>query len=155
MPDSSEAALISQELEQAAIRLLASREHSKEELRRKLSSRVGATDELEQVLDALETRGYQSDERFVEQYIGYRKRKGFGPLRIRKELLERGVDTTLIDHWLDELADEWSSLLEETASRKFGSEAPADFKARAKRARFLEYRGFSTESIRQSLWRET
>ena len=155
MPDGSEAALIYQELEQAAIRLLASREHSREELRRKLASRAGDTDELEQVLDTLETRGYLSDERFVEQYIGYRKRKGFGPLRIRKELLERGVDTALIDHWLDELADEWSSLLEETAVRKFGAEAPADFKARAKRARFLEYRGFSTESIRQSLWRES
>lgn len=155
MPDSSEAALIYQKLEQAAARLLASREHSREELRRKLATRAGDTDQLEQVLDALESRGYLSDERFVEQYIGYRKRKGFGPLRIRKELVERGVDAALIDHWLDDLGDGWSSLLEETALRKFGAEAPADFKAQAKRARFLEYRGFSTESIRQFLWRET
>jgi regulatory protein len=112
------------------------------------SSDQGVVDE---VLDALEAQSYQSDERFVEQYIHSRKRKGYGPLRIRSELRGKGIDQTLLEAWLDERDPEWGELLQQTAARKFGDTLPADFKERAKRARFLEYRGFSAELIRRFL----
>lgn len=139
-----------QEIEQAAVRLLATREHTKAELRRKLSSR-GDQDVLERVLDGLANQKLQSDERFVEQYIQSRQRKGFGPVRIRQELKERGVSSELIGDWLDERDKCWRELMKEACERKFGSEIPEDFKAKAKIARFLEYRGFVSEQIRHFL----
>ena len=134
------------------MRLLASREHSRAELRSKLALKSADANRLEQVLDALEANNSLSDERYVEQYVGFRKRKGFGPLRIRMELKRKGIDNAMISDWLDERNPEWMQLLESASRSKFGFSAPADFRERGKRARFLEYRGFPTELIRRFLW---
>lgn len=154
VPERSEPERQQAELEQAAIRLLAIREHSRTELRRKLQSRCEASALLEQVLDGLELRGYLSDARFVEQYVSSRKQKGFGPVRIRQELQERGVASALIDPPTDCRDEEWQALLRECCRRKFGNTGVADFKERARRARFLEYRGFPSELIRDFLWND-
>lgn len=140
------------ELEQAAIRLLATREHSRMELRRKLKARCETPESLELVLDGLEQRGYLSDARFVEQYVESRKRKGFGPVRIRQELQERGVTADLVDPATDPADGEWLELIERCCRRKFGDARPSDYRERARRARFLEYRGFPSELIRDLLW---
>jgi len=140
------------ELEQAAIRLLAIREHSRAELRRKLQSRCETPALLEQVLDGLEQQDYLSDARFVEQYVSSRKLKGFGPVRISQELQERGVASTLIDAATDPGDSEWLNLIHQCCRRKFGDSSPTDFRERARRARFLEYRGFPCELIRSFLW---
>lgn len=142
----------SREIEQAALRLLAGREHSRAELRRKLMPRAGDPGLLDRVLDALEAQHALSDARFVEQYIEARRRKGFGPLRIRMELGERGVAGELVDASLDEQDPDWWERLQTLARNKFGAAEAADFKERAKRARFLEYRGFPAEQIRRFLW---
>jgi len=139
------------EIEQAALRLLASREHSRAELRRKLGPRAADEGLLERVLDGLEAQHALSEQRFVETYIASRKRKGFGPVRIRMELREKGVDSNLVRDWLDENDLEWDEVLEQTARRKFGPTPPADFRERGKRVRFLEYRGFSPDRIRRFL----
>jgi regulatory protein len=140
------------EIEQAAIRLLASREHSRAELKRKLGVKADDPASLEQVLDNLQQQKLQSDERFVEQYVGSRKRKGYGPLRIRQELQRKGVEREEIDRWLQEGDPEWWDLLEQVAVRKFGTTAAADYAEKSKRARFLEYRGFLPEMIREYIW---
>jgi regulatory protein len=142
----------SAELEQAAIRLLTNREHSRAELRRKLQARSEDTILLDQVLDSLESGGYLSDERFAEQYVSYRKKKGFGPVRIRIELQERGISSDLVNAYADPSDDQWFEWLGECCRRKFGDSLPVDFKAQAKCARFLEYRGFPSELIRHYLW---
>ena len=142
----------STEIEQAALRLLACREHSRGELRRKLRPRSSDPGLLERVLDALEEQHALSDERFVEQYAESRRRKGFGPLRIRRELGEKGVDKDLVESWLQRNDQDWWEQLQRVACSKFGEGQPADFKERARRARFLEYRGFPPEQIRRFLW---
>ena len=142
----------SREIEQAALRLLAGREHSRSELRRKLMSRAGDPSLLEQVLDALEAQHALSDVRFVEQYIDARRRKGFGPLRIRAELGERGVSGDLVETYLDEQDPVWWEQMRSVAKGKFGATEPVDMKERARRARFLEYRGFAAAQIRRFLW---
>jgi len=142
------------ELEQAAIRLLAIREHSRLELQRKLQARTEQPELLPEVLDRLQAKGYQSDGRFTEQYVESRKAKGFGPVRIGRELRERGVDSSLIEQWLDPYETDWQELLRSCSRRKFGNGLPSDYRERAKRARFLEYRGFPVEMIRSELWME-
>ena len=140
------------EIEQAAIRLLASREHTRAELKRKLGVKADDPLVLDQVLDNLQQQQLQSDGRFVEQYVGSRKRKGYGPLRIRQELQRKGVGREEIDRWLQESDPEWWDLLEQAAVRKFGTAAAADYADKGKRARFLEYRGFLPEMIREFIW---
>lgn len=140
------------ELEQAALRLLAGREHSRLELRGKLLSRGGDPEDAERLLDQLEAQGYLSDKRFLEQYVEVRIRRGFGPLRIRAELQERGLDDTLINEQLREGDIHWSEQMRDVARRKFGDIASDDRKQQTKIARFLEYRGFPPSLIRSLLW---
>jgi regulatory protein len=137
--------------EQAAVRLLAGREHSRAELVRKLGQRGHDAQIVASVLDGLGERGLQSDDRFTEQYVALRRRKGYGPLRIRAELQERGVDPALLEDWLDPRDPAWRQRLREVAQQKFGDQAAVDRKELARRARFLEYRGFPQDQIRRLL----
>ena len=143
-----------QEAEQAAIRLLAPREHSRLELRRKLLKRDHAAEVIEEVLQRLEEHGLLSDERFVEQYIAMRKRKGYGPVRICKELRERGINDTLIHEWIDERDDEWRTNMKQVVEKKFSVLVNAEYKEQARLARFLEYRGFPNHMIRDYLFHD-
>ena len=89
-----------------AIRILAMRDHSEQELRRKLVAPVmskngpealdATPDELEQVVAWCIENRYLDDNRFVGQFIASRSRKGYGPARIRQELTTLG--NTFIVH---------------------------------------------------------
>ncbi|MBK8640520.1 MAG: regulatory protein RecX [Chromatiaceae bacterium] len=130
-----------------ALRLLASREHSRRELERKLLARGYEAAVLAGVLDALTETGLLSDERMAEAYVAGRLRKGFGPLRLRQELRERGLDDDLIGPCLDRSASDWLELMTRVAARKFGPGRVTDRKELARRARFLEYRGFPPDLV--------
>ncbi len=87
-------------LKARAIRLLARREHSRAELKQKLSRKHSAdeplSDELlESVLDQLADEGYQSDQRFAELLIRQRINNGYGELDIAARLKKKGIDKTL------------------------------------------------------------
>lgn len=140
------------DIEAKAIRLLAMREHSRSELASKLSSASSNSNVIEQVLDDLVRRNLLSDERFAEQYVEMRIRKGYGPLRIRSELEQRGISSNLISLYLDEIGADWRAILRDVATSKFGHQVADTPKQQAKQARFLEYRGFPVSIIRSWLW---
>ena len=139
-------------IEAAAVRFLAVREHSTRELHDKLSTRFADTDLIDRVLAGLRQRNLLSDERFTEQYVSLRTRKGYGPLRIRAELAERGIDSALIENWLDPSPRAWAEQMREVARQRFGDASAGDRKEQARRARFLQYRGFPESLIRSYLW---
>ncbi len=141
------------EAEQAGIRLLAIREHTRAELRRKLLRKHEAPD-VEKALTALAEQGLQSDERYTELYIGFRRNKGYGPLRIRAELKEKGADAALIDKYLDQNDDNWYQLLKQVSEKKYAGQAPVSQRDLASRGRFLSYRGFPTHLISTYLFGE-
>ena len=129
--------------------LLARREHSQYELHRKLKSQ-GYTDNLIlDVLRELAQESLQSDARFTENYLRMRVNRGYGPLRIRAELRERGITEDIISQFLNENDKTWVTLAEQVLIKKFGKTLSKDFKARAKQLRFLQYRGFNFSYIDQ------
>jgi len=138
-------------IEQTALRLLASREHSASELRAKLQKRGFDLDAIDPVLSGLADRKLLSDTRFVESYVDRRMRNGFGPLRIRAELGERGVDQGLIEAQVDQDEDTWMELLAEVHDKKFGKHPASGRVELARRARFLEYRGFTAAQVSRFL----
>jgi regulatory protein len=134
-----------------ALDLLSRREHSRLELRTKLAAREYSSAEIEPTLDVLVADGLLSDERFAEAYFTARKRVGRGPVRIRLELEQRGVNSGIIHQYLDEYAVEWLSLAKDVRRRKFGSELPLEYQEKARQMRFLEQRGFTHEQIRAAV----
>lgn len=128
--------------------LLARREHSEQELRRKLSAREFDQDLIEPLLQELKQEGLQSDHRFTEAFVHQRIEKGYGPLRISRELQERGIADGLADEILVACAVDWQASARRVREKKFGSTIPAQFSEKARQLRFLQYRGFSTDQLR-------
>ncbi len=127
--------------------LLARREHGRVELTRKLRKR-GAPDELiEAALQRLAEEGLLSEARYLESFIAYRARAGYGPQRIREELGQRGLARSDIEQALRDSGIDWFEQLRETWQRKFAGQLPADVRERAQQGRFLTYRGYSLEMI--------
>jgi regulatory protein len=141
------------DIRRKAMDLLARREHSVAELRRKLLAKGYAQLAVDEQLRLLEQENLLSDQRFAESYVNFRSKKGFGPVRIRHELKEKGVNATLIEEYLDN-NDYWRNIAKEVREKRFGTTLPKDYKDIAKQMRFLQYRGFSNEQLRHLFDRE-
>ena len=145
-----------------AIRILAMRDHSEQELRRKLVAPVMSKngpealdvtpEELEQVVAWCIENRYLDDNRFVGQFIASRSRKGYGPARIRQELSQKGIARQAVEQAMRECDIDWVSLARAQAQRKYGEPLPSAFAEKVKIQRFLLYRGYLMEDI-QEIWR--
>ena len=131
------------ELRARALRLLARREHTRQELERKLSPHAGSSAELQGLIAGLKQKNQQSEERFAEARARRLARK-YGAARIRQDLKAKGVSEDLVARFsssADEL-EHARAILE----RKYRTPALSR-EERAKRMRFLQSRGFSSEVI--------
>jgi regulatory protein len=135
-------------VEAAAVRLLARREHSIEELRRKLLSRGYPPDTVEPVIQKLAGKRLVSDERFTSSFVHTHAKRGQGPVRIRAALRQQGISDSQVEEALQCAGVDWVQLAREVRRRKFGAAAPRGLGERAKQARFLQYRGFDAEQLR-------
>jgi len=129
--------------------LLARREHSASELSRKLQRKAFNQTDIQTVLTALGQEGLLNDAHFIESFIHYRRDRGYGPLRIRAELLERGIPQDLIEHHLKITDNAWLEEIRKTWQKRFKGCLPQNMKSRAQQMRFLYYRGFTAEQIHQ------
>jgi regulatory protein len=101
------------------------------------------------VSDLIEQR-FVDDARYANNYVSYHAERGHGPARIRRDLLVLDVDQGVIDAALADGRD-WAQAARELRIRKFGLSVPRNWRAKAKQARFLQYRGFSADHIRSAL----
>ncbi|AXF21619.1 recombination regulator RecX [Burkholderia pyrrocinia] len=128
-----------------ALGYLSRREYSRTELARKLAPYVGEDESVEPVLDALEKEGWLSDARFAESLV-HRRASRVGAARIVSELKRHAVGDTLVEEVNAQLREtEWARA-QAVWRKKFGAlpQTPAE---RAKQARFLAARGFSSATI--------
>lgn len=133
-----------------AQRLIARRDHSCRELAEKLKVRGVAPPAIEQTIEQCLHYGWLNDQRFAENYIRYRSRNGFGPIRILAELSQRGVAQSMIPD-LNNVEDvDWFELAAEVARKKY-RQACGEKAQWQKQARFLQGRGFAIEHIRYAL----
>jgi regulatory protein len=130
---------------------LARREHSRRELQDKLSKKGCDAALAAEVVNKLESERLVSDDRFMESLIRARRNRGYGPLRIQKELREKGVAPEAIANWLDVTSREWIDDIRRVQRKKFGGRIPKSYAERARQARFLQYRGFTYDQIQQLL----
>lgn len=127
---------------ESAMRLLARREHSRLELRRKLTGRGHPPSAVEAALAALAEDGLQSDERFAASYVYTALERGHGEHKIRAALRERGIEPSLAGRVLDLDAEAWQQRAQAAVYKRFGDAPPRTPAEWAKRARFLAGRGF-------------
>lgn len=136
----------------AALRLLAGRDHSSVELGRKLKQRHFQRDQIQSALGECRRLNYLNDERFAHEYAQQLQRKGYGALRIRQMLASKGVETQLISEVLVQKCHE-------TAERDVCRKALAkkikttrlEALPRDRIYRFLSSRGFTPAVIHLTL----
>jgi regulatory protein len=131
-----------------ALKLLARREHTRAELERRLAP-YATPEEIGVVLDRLQQNKLQSDARFADAFVAARSRR-YGNARLRYDLRARGVDAELIDQALAVPAADELARATEIWRRKFDG-PPADARDYARQARFLQFRGFGPDVLKQIL----
>jgi regulatory protein len=158
-------------LKSRALQLLAQRDQSRLELRRKLLRHARgqggglsgdpATDvdvdadpesvaaEIDALLDWLEAHRFLSDARFAESRVHARAQR-FGVQRIRSELAQHAVE--LSPEQAASLAGSESERAAAVRARRF-PKAPGDAAERAAQSRFLLGRGFSPEVVQRLMRR--
>jgi regulatory protein len=132
-----------QELKARALRYLVRREHSRDELARKLSPHAASPEILEGTLNWLESTNKLSNQRFAELRAHQLARK-YGAAKIRQDLKAKGIEDYPVP--VEGELERAKAIL----ARKYREPATTR-EERARRARFLQGRGFSYDTIRSAL----
>jgi regulatory protein len=130
-----------------ALRLLSQREHSRQELERKLRPFEEVPGELAQALDFLQAKDFINEQRVLESVVNRRASK-LGASRVKQELQAKGLDPQAVSEALQGLRETEVDRAREVWRKKFGQPA-VDASARAKQMRFLLTRGFAAEAVRR------
>ncbi len=136
---------------QRALGLLTRREHSRQELLRKLGSSGVSREEAEAAIDRLAGDGWQDDGRFAESLVRGRAGAGYGPRHIRAELGTHGLGSEQIGQAMATFEGHWAETARDLVRRRFGPEGPLDPGQRRKATELLLRRGFDGDSIRAAL----
>lgn len=131
----------------SAVRMLTGREHSCFELVTKLKKKGHSDNDIDGVVAQLVKDKYLNDERFAEMFVRSKSKRGVGPIKIRSELEQRSVDSSLIDAYLDFNHPEWFESAIEVRCKRFGEQLPEEATDKAKQIRFLQQRGFTQKQI--------
>ena len=138
---------INNDIRQSILNLLARRDHSIQEVMRKLLIKKYIAEDIQTAIDHLAAKGLIKDSRFAESYTNARRNKGFGPLRVSVELQARGISSEIIAEVLEIADNEWLAQARHTWQKRFKGQMPKNYAELAKHLRFLQQRGFTKEQI--------
>jgi regulatory protein len=130
-----------------ALRLLSLREHSRQELERKLKAFEEKPGELAEALDFLQAKDFINEQRVVESVVNSRSKK-LGASRVRQELQAKGLPAEAIAEAVQSMRSTELERAREVWRKKFGA-PPVDQAARVKQVRFLVSRGFAPEVVKR------
>lgn len=136
-------------LRHKAIELLARREYSYAELESKLLPFSEEEAPVYTVLDWLIEMGLQSDARYAKMYVRSKALGGYGPVRIRLELKQKGINPFLMEDAFFEAESEisWPDEVDRLIEKKAKSLDLADYKDKNKVMGYLQRRGYSLDQI--------
>jgi regulatory protein len=131
----------------AALTLLARRDWLTGELSARLQASGCDPQATAGVIVELVAERLIDDARYAERYVASRAERGQGPVRIAADLASLGAPRELIETAIQSGPD-WRTVADAVRRRKFGAAAPDSWAEKARQARFLQYRGFSSDHIR-------
>jgi len=146
-PIRPEAAADPEAIRAAALILLARRDWLTGEIGARLRESGCEPQAVAGVVAELVQERLLDDARYAERYVASRAERGQGPVRIAAHLASLGAPRDLIDAALGSGPD-WRAVAGAVRRRKFGAAPPDSWAEKARQARFLQYRGFSSDHIR-------
>jgi regulatory protein len=136
-----------------ALRLLTVRSRTRKELKQRLVAERFTDKVAEQVLDRLVDAGLIDDKKFaIDRARAMGKGKGWGPRKLRSDLLKRGIDAEAVDEAVSQAygTQSCTKIMKRLIKKRFGTQVltqKADRKAKGKAQRFLLGRGFEPEEV--------
>lgn len=134
-------------LRHKAIELLARREYSYSELEKKLSVLSEDFETIEKILNWLIEMELQSDTRFAQMYLRSKALSGYGPVRIKLDLKQKGINEFLIENSFEALAFEWDEEVDRLIIKKVKDLSLEDMKLKNKVMGYLQRRGYTLNQI--------
>ena len=128
--------------------ILSRREHSVRELKNKQKRFDPESSDLKNVIERLITSNFLDDERFAAAFIRSKAESGYGPNYISQYLAKKGISSDKYDMYSLEIDWEDKCLTQFNKKRR---NKEINFKEKEKILRFLAYRGFSYEIIKNAL----
>lgn len=133
---------------QRGLGLLTRREHSSQELARKLMARGVELEEAQAAVARLADAGWQDDTRFADLLVRSRANAGHGPIRIRAELGTHRLEREAVANAMEAFEGDWTANAKDLVRRRFGAGVREDRALQRKAAEFLVRRGFTADQIR-------
>lgn len=135
----------------AAMNLLARREHTCRELHQKLRKRFPNAELVANELVRLTDENLQSDARFAEDFLLARSNRGYGLMRVQQEMRDKGLSDSEISLAIKLAEIDWAAIAKDVYRKKYGDIPSSDLNDKAKRVRFMQYRGFDREEYQRFL----
>jgi len=151
MPSLDKPGLDAKEARNRALSWLARREYGRAELMGKLVQRGCEEEAAAGIVAALTAEGLVSDERFIEALLHVRRVRGYGPLYIRRELEEKGIDRGTIERWLDIGSRDWVEDVKRVNKKKFGGSSRQVLRSAPSRRAFCSIAVLPMSRLRQAL----
>lgn len=138
--------------EEFALRLLARRDYSQEEMRKKLIQKGFPFGEVEEVLEKITTQRLINDRRYAQRLINYYGQgKFWGPYRLIQKLREKGISPELAKEVVTEEEKNFSASkrLKALLKKKLKNRALTELSAKEikKITNYLHQHGFAWEDI--------
>ena len=131
------------------IKFLRYRYRSEQEIRLYLLRKKANLQIIEQIISSFKQSSLINDRNFTKLWIEDRILKGYGKIRIKKELFDKGIDDVLIDKFLGEYSClYWQRKIKELLSIKYPKLKKINsVKEKYKLYNYLLRRGFSQQEI--------
>jgi regulatory protein len=132
--------------------LLSRREYSAYQLTKKAKEKKFEEPEITKAIEELQSKDYQSDQRFVEGMITSYQGK-YGKAMIKRKCREKGIDNDLFDEtWQAQTEDEETENLDDLKAKVIRKYKIDDFtsiepKTKARLWNYLQYRGFNPGKV--------
>ena len=136
-----------------ALRLLTVRSRTRKELKQRLVAERFSDKVAEQVLERLAATGLIDDKKFaIDRARSMGKGKGWGPRKLRSDLLKKGIENEAIDEAISQAygTQSCTEVMKRLIKKRFGTQVltqKADRKAKGKAQRFLLGRGFEPDEV--------
>jgi regulatory protein len=138
---------------------LGRQEYSIHDFRVKLEKVCENIELTEALITDFVSRDWLNEQRYLEGFVRNKLSMGLGCQRIQQELKQHGLKSDVTHLYIESLEIDWFEQAKSTYERKFANK-PMDidqlgkdkfYKEKAKRYRYMSYRGFKPDEIKYSM----
>ena len=136
-----------------ALRLIEFKDRTEKELREKLKEKNYDENSIDDEIEFLKNYGYIDDKRYAEHFVNDAiNLKKWGKIRIRSELLRKGIDRDIVDNAIDDaFEDIGDNLVFSQMQTRFKNSDFSNIKERTRIFNFFMRRGFSPDEIKGAM----